>query len=61
MGKNADTIKMGGNRQDCGPSVLKKVSKNEPEFDPGVFIKTKPDNSTFINGFEASLKSMNFK
>lgn len=61
MGKNADTIKMGGNRHDCGPNVLKKISKNAPEFDPGIFIKKQPDNHTFIEGFEESLKNMNFK
>lgn len=61
MGKNADTIKMGGNRYDCGPTVLKKVIKNTTEFDSSIFIKRKPDNHTFVDGFEDSLKNMNFK
>ena len=61
MGKNADTIKMGGNRFDCGPSVIKQTDIQQEKLDMKLFIKSDEEEKTFLNGFEEVRKKITFQ
>lgn len=60
MGKNADTIKMGGNRLDCGSNVIKQTELNKTNIDTNVFIKSETEEE-FLDGFEELRKNVTFR
>lgn len=61
MGKNADTIKMGGNRFDCGPTVIKQTNSQQEKLDMKLFIKDDTEEEPFLNGFEEVRKKLTFQ
>jgi len=61
MSKNADTIALGGNRFDCGPKVMKKTGLDKVKMNTDLFIKTEDSADTYMEGFETSLKEMDFR
>lgn len=61
MGKNADTIKMGGNRFDCGPTIIKQMNFQQEKLDMTLFIKDDTKEEPFLNGFEEARKKLTFQ